>query len=132
MFKNMDGNIPGGNFLGWNFPGGNFPGGSLMGRNFPGGSFPWYCLHAFKRGCWFFNNALHTFKMWLNKYFLNSWHQNCETVLGKNPPRNPPADPKPNSSPTYDPSRRTFFGGNFFLTPCETSLKMYYKGSMFL
>ena len=40
MFKNMDGNIPGGNFLGWNFPGGNFPGGSLIGGNFPGGSFP--------------------------------------------------------------------------------------------
>ena len=40
MFKNMDGNIPGGNFLGGNFPGGNFPGGSLLGRNFPGGSFP--------------------------------------------------------------------------------------------
>ena len=31
----MDGNIPGGNFLG-----GNFPEGSLMGGNFPGGSFP--------------------------------------------------------------------------------------------
>ena len=30
MFKNMGGNIPGG----------NFPGGSLMGENFPGGSFP--------------------------------------------------------------------------------------------
>ena len=40
MFKNMDGNIPGGNFLGWNFPGGNFPGWSLIGGNFPGGSFP--------------------------------------------------------------------------------------------
>ena len=40
MFKNMDGNIPGGNFLGWNFPGGNFPGGSLLGGNFPRGSFP--------------------------------------------------------------------------------------------
>ena len=35
MFKNMGGNIPGGNLLG-----GNFPGGSLMGGNFPGGSFP--------------------------------------------------------------------------------------------
>ena len=34
MFKNMDGNIPGGNFLG-----GNFPGGSLTSGNFPGGSF---------------------------------------------------------------------------------------------
>ena len=34
-FKNMAGNIPGGNFLD-----GNFPGGSLMGGNFPGGSFP--------------------------------------------------------------------------------------------
>ena len=33
--KNIDGNIPGGNFLG-----GNFPRGSLMGGNFPGGSFP--------------------------------------------------------------------------------------------
>ena len=40
MFKNMDGNIPGGNFLGGNFPGGNFLGGSLMEGNFPGGSFP--------------------------------------------------------------------------------------------
>ena len=35
MFKNMGGNISGGNFLG-----GNFPGGSLMGRNFPAESFP--------------------------------------------------------------------------------------------
>ena len=35
MFKNMGGNIPGGNFTGE-----NFPGGSLMGGNFPGGSFP--------------------------------------------------------------------------------------------
>ena len=39
IFKNMGGNIPGGNFLDGNFPGGNFPGGSLMGGNFPGGSF---------------------------------------------------------------------------------------------
>ena len=30
----MNGNIPGGNFLG-----GNFPGGSLIGGDFPGGSF---------------------------------------------------------------------------------------------
>ena len=31
---------PGGNFLGWNFPGeGDFPGGSLMDGNFPGGNF---------------------------------------------------------------------------------------------
>ena len=29
IFKNMDGNIPGRNFLGENFPGGNFPGGSF-------------------------------------------------------------------------------------------------------
>ena len=35
IFKNMGGNISGGNFLG-----GNFPGGSLMGRNFPAESFP--------------------------------------------------------------------------------------------
>ena len=40
MFKNVDRNIPGRNFLDGNFPGGNFPGGSLMGGNFPGGSFP--------------------------------------------------------------------------------------------
>ena len=40
MFKNMGGNIPGGNFLGENFPAGNFPRGSLMGGNFPSGSFP--------------------------------------------------------------------------------------------
>ena len=39
------------------------------------------CLHAFKRTCWLFNNALHTFKMWLNEYFLNSWHHNCETSM---------------------------------------------------
>ena len=39
MFKNMGGNIPGGNLLEGNFPGGNFPGGSLMGGNFPDGSF---------------------------------------------------------------------------------------------
>ena len=39
------------------------------------------CLHSFKRTCWFFNNALHTFKMWLNEYFLNSWHHNCETSM---------------------------------------------------
>ena len=32
-----------------------------------------------KRTCWFFNNALHTFKMWL--YFLNSWHHNCEKSM---------------------------------------------------
>ena len=36
----MGGIIPGGNFLGRNFPRGNFPGESLMGRNFPGGNFP--------------------------------------------------------------------------------------------
>ena len=35
MFKNMGGNIRGGNFLGR-----NFQGGSLMGENFPDGSFP--------------------------------------------------------------------------------------------
>ena len=52
MFKNMGGNIPGGDFPGeipqggiWNLMGGNFPGedspgGNLMGGNFPGGSFP--------------------------------------------------------------------------------------------
>ena len=54
MFKNMGGNIPGGNFLDWNFPGGTLQGefdgwefsggefsrGNLMGGNFPGGSFP--------------------------------------------------------------------------------------------
>ena len=40
MFKNMSGDIPGGNFLGWNFPDGNFPGGDLMVGNFPGGSLP--------------------------------------------------------------------------------------------
>ena len=34
MFKNMGGDIAGGNFLD-----GNFPGGSSMGGNFPGGSF---------------------------------------------------------------------------------------------
>ena len=37
MFKNMGGNIPGGDFPG---RGGDFPGGSLMGWNFPSGSFP--------------------------------------------------------------------------------------------
>ena len=35
----MDGNIPGGNFLGGSLPGANFPVGSLMGGNFPGGNF---------------------------------------------------------------------------------------------
>ena len=35
IFKNMGGNIPGGNFLG-----GNSPRGSLIGENFWGGSFP--------------------------------------------------------------------------------------------
>ena len=35
MFKNMDGNIPGGNLLVENFPGGNFPEGSLMSGSFP-------------------------------------------------------------------------------------------------
>ena len=40
IFKNMGGNIPGGNFMGGNIPGGGFSGVSLMGGNFPGGSFP--------------------------------------------------------------------------------------------
>ena len=40
MFKSMGGSIPGGNFLGRNFPGGNFPGGSLIGENFLDGGFP--------------------------------------------------------------------------------------------
>ena len=35
IFKNMVGNIPGGNF-----PGEGFTRGSLIGVNFPGGSFP--------------------------------------------------------------------------------------------
>ena len=35
MFRNMGGNIPGGNFSR-----GNIPGGILMGGNIPGGSFP--------------------------------------------------------------------------------------------
>ena len=35
MFKNIGGNIPGGIFLGE-----NFPARSLIGGNFPGGSFP--------------------------------------------------------------------------------------------
>ena len=39
------------------------------------------CLHTFKRTCWFFNNALHIFKMWLNECFINSWHHNCETSM---------------------------------------------------
>ena len=44
-FKNMDGNIPGRNFLDGDFPGGNSREGSLMGgnfrgENFLGGSFP--------------------------------------------------------------------------------------------
>ena len=39
MFKNMDGNIPGGNFLGGNFPGGNFLGGEFDGREFSGWQF---------------------------------------------------------------------------------------------
>ena len=39
MFKNMDGNIPGGNFLGGNFPGGNFLGGEFDGRGFSGWQF---------------------------------------------------------------------------------------------
>ena len=30
IFKNMGGNIPGGKFLGENFPDGNFPGGSFL------------------------------------------------------------------------------------------------------
>ena len=34
MFKNMGGNIPGGNFLGGTFPSGNSSGGSLMGGSF--------------------------------------------------------------------------------------------------
>ena len=40
MFKNMGGNISGGNFLGGNFPGGNLVGGNFPGGNFRGGSFP--------------------------------------------------------------------------------------------
>ena len=40
IFKNIGGNIPGGNFVGWNFLGGNSPGQSLIGWNFSGGSFP--------------------------------------------------------------------------------------------
>ena len=39
IFKNIGGNIPGGNFLGGSFPEGIFRGGSLMGGNFPGESF---------------------------------------------------------------------------------------------
>ena len=36
--KNVDGNIPGGNFLGGNFPGmGGLYRGSFIGGNFPGG-----------------------------------------------------------------------------------------------
>ena len=37
----MGGNIPGGDFLGWNLQGeGGFTRGSLIGGNFPGVSFP--------------------------------------------------------------------------------------------
>ena len=36
ILKNMNGNIPGGNFLGGNFPMGDSPGGSLIGGNYPG------------------------------------------------------------------------------------------------
>ena len=46
IFKNMDGKIPGPNFLGGNFPVGNFPARSLMGGNFPGGSFPDTMVHS--------------------------------------------------------------------------------------
>ena len=46
IFKNMDGKIPGANFLGGNFPVGNFPARSLMGGNFPGGSFPDTMVHS--------------------------------------------------------------------------------------
>ena len=40
IFKNMGGNIPGGNYLDGNFPGGNSPGRSFIGGNFPDESFP--------------------------------------------------------------------------------------------
>ena len=46
IFKNMDGKIPGANFLGGNFPVGNFPARSLMGGNFTGGSFPDTMVHS--------------------------------------------------------------------------------------
>ena len=36
IFKNMGGNIPGGNFLVGNFPGVNSPGGTLIGGKFSG------------------------------------------------------------------------------------------------
>ena len=26
-------------------------------------------------------NISHTFKMWVNEYFLNSWHYHCETRM---------------------------------------------------
>ena len=32
------------------------------------------CLHADF-------NALHTFNMWLNEYFPDTWHHNCETRM---------------------------------------------------
>ena len=40
MFKNMSGDILGGNFLGGDFPGGSLMGGNFPGGNFLGGSFP--------------------------------------------------------------------------------------------
>ena len=39
IFKNMDGIIPGGSFLGGIFPGGNLPWGSLICGDFPGWNF---------------------------------------------------------------------------------------------
>ena len=48
MFKNVGGNIPGG----------NFPGVSLMGGNFPGGSFPDTCQKFIKNTCSFTTFAL--------------------------------------------------------------------------
>ena len=65
MFKNMGGNIRGGNFLGR-----NFQGGSLMGDNFPDGSFPdteWSYVIEVLTEAW----------PSVQKYFLKVWCFNC-------------------------------------------------------
>ena len=67
MFKNIGGDIPGGNFLGGSFPGG---GGGVDGCEFSGKKFSWYLVIIFLLLC--------------DNKNLSPWHNILSDVWKKN------------------------------------------------
>ena len=70
IFKNMGGNIPGGSYLGQNFPGGNLPEGSLIGGNFPGLNFPGGSFSDTEKICQKFSSLHALTLIFIKKVFI--------------------------------------------------------------